>query len=78
MGTALAMLLLISGCMRTAYPNALLVSQEACAQLYRDCGEAAKVGTPCVRLPPCPMASQTDVGVGGPFRDLGWGWPYEK
>lgn len=79
MATALVSMLclLLLGCGRTAYPNALLLSQEACAQLYRDCGEAAKAGTPCVRMPRCPMTSDQTVSGTGRLRDFGIGWPFE-
>lgn len=69
---------LSAGCGRTAYPNALLLSQEACAQYYRDCGEAAKAGNPCFRMPRCPMTADTSVGLKGWWRDFGMGWFIEK
>lgn len=75
---AVVLVVLLMGCGRTAYPNALLMSQEACAQLYKDCGEAAKKGTPCVRMPRCPMTSEQTVEGSGRFRDFGLGWFFEK
>jgi hypothetical protein len=65
----------VAGCARTAYPEALLRSQQACAQLYVDCGEAAQAGTPCVRIPRCPMQATVTTSFQGRWRDLGIGWP---
>ena len=72
------LVVLVAGCLRTAYPDALLVSQHACAQLLRDCGEAAKAGHPCVRLPRCPMQATVETTASGTWRDLGLGWPFVR
>jgi hypothetical protein len=72
---ALFTLVLCCGCLRTAYPHALLASQEACAQLYRDCGSSALAGAPCRSLPRCPMRATIDTSVSGTWRDLAI-WPF--
>lgn len=72
-------LYLASGCWRTAFAPALLASQEACADLYRACGEAAKLGSACpAPLPRCPMTSSTKTKYEGILRDLLVGPPLQE